>query len=215
MIEVSSLSYAYDVNTALVFPDFKLAKGEKCLLLGESGSGKTTLLHLLGGLLKSQRGKITINNNDITQLSASALDQFRGRNIGLIFQRNHLVRALTVKRNLQLAPYLAGLKQDESRIDAVLLQLNLFEKRDANVSALSQGQAQRVAIARAVLNRPSVIIADEPTSALDDKNCYRVMDLLIEVAAENNATLIIATHDQRLKANITNQIQLKGIPDFI
>jgi len=177
-------------------------------LLGESGSGKTTLLHLLGGLLKSQRGNIEVGGTDIANLSESNLDRFRGKHYGFIFQRNHLIQALTVEKNLLMAPFLAGLEQDSARIDEVLEQLGIGEKKHARIQDLSLGQAQRVAIARAVLNKPAIIIADEPTSALDDKNCDKVSDLLISVAQQNNATLIIATHDQRLRSKISNLIQL-------
>lgn len=177
-------------------------------MLGESGSGKTTLLHLLGGLLKSQQGSIEVNGTDITKLYESALDRFRGQHYGFIFQRNHLISALSVEKNLLMAPFLAGFKQDRERVEEVLTQLGIAEKRHSAINELSLGQAQRVAIARAILNKPSLILADEPTSALDDKNCDRVSDLLLSVADKNKATLIIATHDQRLKNKIKNLIQL-------
>lgn len=210
MIEVCGLSYAYPSGKRIKFADFSIKKTEQWLLLGESGSGKTTLLHLMGGLLRSQEGKIAIRDTDITQLSESKLDHFRGAHMGFIFQRNHLISALTVKRNLLMAPFLAGLKQDEGRVEEVLSQLDLADKKNARVSELSQGQAQRVAIARAVLNKPTVIFADEPTSALDDKNCERVIRLLIDAANQNHATLIVATHDQRLKSRIPSQLVLSN-----
>jgi putative ABC transport system ATP-binding protein len=178
------------------------------LLLGESGSGKTTLLHLLGGLLKSQKGSLEVIGTDISKLSEHQLDRFRGQHYGFIFQRNHLIQALTVERNLLMAPFLAGLNQSSERVDEVLDELGIADKKHARIQDLSLGQAQRVAIARAVLNKPAVILADEPTSALDDKNCDRVSDLLVSVANQNKATLIIATHDQRLKDKVRNQIQL-------
>jgi ABC-type lipoprotein export system ATPase subunit len=208
MISVKRLGYSYTGGNSIEFSDFTISKGSHWLLLGESGSGKTTLLHLLGGLLKSQQGSIEVEGTDITQLSESQLDHFRGKHYGFIFQRNHLISSLTVEKNLLMAPFLAGLKQDEERIEKVLSQLNLEQKKNSKINELSYGQAQRVAIARAVLNKPSLILADEPTSALDDKNCDKVIDLLLEVAAQNNSTLIVATHDQRLKSKIKNQIQL-------
>ena len=131
--------------------------------------------------------------------------------MGFIFQRNHLISALSVENNLILSPYLAGLPVEDERINAVLMNLGLKEKRKSKVTQLSQGQAQRVAIARAVLNKPSIILADEPTSALDDKNCDRVISLLMDVAKENGSTLIVATHDQRVKNKINNLIQLKAL----
>lgn len=208
MIKTTSLSYSYNPEKKIQFSDLIIQTGQQFLLLGESGSGKTTLLHLLGGLLKSQQGTIEVNNTDITKLTESGLDRFRGQHYGFIFQRNHLINALSVERNLLMAPFLAGLTQDLSRVEEVLSQLGISEKRKSRIQDLSLGQAQRVAIARAVLNKPSVILADEPTSALDDKNCDRVSDLLLAVAGQNKATLIIATHDQRLKNKVKNLIQL-------
>ena len=176
--------------------------------MGESGSGKTTLLHLLGGLLRSQEGTIDVNGTEINHLSEAQLDRFRGKNIGFIFQKNLLINALSVRNNLLMAPLLAGIPQDNSRVETVLSQLSLLEKASVNVKELSHGQAQRVAIARAVINRPPLILADEPTSALDDKNCERVIDLLLEASQVNQATLVVATHDQRLKTKIQNHLQL-------
>jgi putative ABC transport system ATP-binding protein len=144
----------------------------------------------------------------LSSLSETALDKFRGKSMGFIFQRNHLITALTVEKNLAMAPYLAGLPVQAQRIEEVLNKLGLQDKRRSNVTQLSQGQAQRVAIARAVLNKPSIIMADEPTSALDDRNCERVIHLLMEVADEHQSTLVVATHDQRLKDKIHKQIRL-------
>jgi putative ABC transport system ATP-binding protein len=209
MINVQRLAYAYSPEKTIRFPDFAINKGEQCLLLGESGSGKTTLLHLVGGLLRSQgQGTISVGGTDITQLSEPALDHFRGRHMGFIFQKNHLITALTVRKNLLMAPFLSGLAQDEQRLAEVLRELGLEEKADADVRKLSQGQAQRVAIARAVINKPDIILADEPTSALDDKNCHRVIELLLHVAQHHQSTLLIATHDQRLKSMIQQQVVL-------
>lgn len=208
MIKTGSIYYSYATEKRIQFSDLTIQTGEQFLLLGESGSGKTTLLHLLGGLLRSQHGSIEVNGTDITKLSESGLDRFRGQHYGFIFQRNHLISALSVERNLLMASFLAGLKQDSHRVDEVLSQLGIAERKKSRIQDLSLGQAQRVAIARAVLNKPSIILADEPTSALDDKNCDRVSDLLLSVADQNKATLIIATHDQRLKNKVKNLIQL-------
>ncbi|WP_333819712.1 ABC transporter ATP-binding protein [Ohtaekwangia sp.] len=208
MISVHNLSFHYTAGNAIRFPDFTVAKGEHCLLLGESGSGKTTLLHLLGGLLRHYTGSVQVDHTELSQLSETSLDRFRGQHIGFIFQRNHLIPALTVEKNLMMAPYLAGIRINEERITEVLSGLGLTEKRKSSVTQLSHGQAQRVAIARAVLNKPSIIFADEPTSALDDKNCDRVIHLLMDVASQNQSTLLVATHDQRLKEKISKQIRL-------
>jgi putative ABC transport system ATP-binding protein len=212
MIKVSNLLYQYKgADKQIRFPDFEVPTGETSLLLGESGSGKTTLLHLIGGLLRSQVGNIVIADSDITQLNESALDRFRANHIGFIFQRNHLINALSVKKNVAMAPYLAGEKSFDLRIEEVLVQLGLADKQHAKINQLSVGQAQRVAIARAIINKPNLILADEPTSALDDTNCERAIHLLMDLAKKNNATLLVATHDQRLKSIVPKQIVLPQI----
>jgi ABC-type lipoprotein export system ATPase subunit len=208
MITVSKLSFSYPAQSRISFPDFTVGKGEHCLLLGESGSGKTTLLHLMGGLLRGYTGTLQIDNIELSTLSESGLDRFRGTHIGFIFQKNHLISALSVEENVIMSPYLAGIPINRQHAHEVLTELGLAGKNKSSVKEISQGQAQRVAIARAVMNHPSIILADEPTSALDDKSCERVIGLLLDVATRNNATLVVATHDQRLKDKIKKQIIL-------
>jgi len=210
MISVSNLNYGYSQDKILYFPDFTVERKDHCLLLGDSGSGKTTLLHLLGGLLRSQQGTIVINGTDITQLKDQQLDRFRGQHIGFVFQKSHLITSINVRDNLLLTFFLAGVKKDNAKVQQTLSSLDLSEHANAKITELSQGQLQRAAIARAVLNNPSVILADEPTSALDDKNCHRVLKLLVDSAEDSGATLLIATHDQRLKNEFRRQIILKG-----
>jgi ABC-type lipoprotein export system ATPase subunit len=208
MVNIQHLTFSYRSNQTISFPSFSLNKGEHCLLLGESGSGKTTLLHVMGGLLRGYAGTVQINSTELSSLSESALDSFRGKNMGFIFQRNHLINALSVEKNLMMAPYLAGIKTDQVHVRDVLKELGLEEKRESSVTEISHGQAQRVAIARALMNNPAMILADEPTSALDDKNCERVINLLLELASRHNSTLVVATHDQRLKNKISKHILL-------
>ncbi len=208
MMHVTNLRYSYDGSRFITFPDLHIACGSHWLLLGESGSGKTTLLHLLGGLLRGGQGSIVVEGTDITSFSESELDQFRGQHIGFVFQRSHLMAALSVEENLLMAPYLAGKRQDRHRVREVLEKLGLAEKRHSKIKELSQGQAQRVAIARALMNKPSLLLADEPTSALDDSNCDRVIELLLNAVKETNTTVLVATHDQRLKSHIQNRIEL-------
>ena len=169
------------------------------------------MLHLMSGLLKIQQGRVEIAGQDLALLSESELDRFRGQHVGFIFQKNHLISALSVEKNLLMAPFLANVRQSNSRVEEVLKELSLEEKRTSGILQLSQGQAQRVAIARAVLNRPDVIFADEPTSALDDENCARVIRLLLDVSAHSRSTLVVATHDQRLKAVIADQVLIQNV----
>lgn len=208
MIQVSDVSYSFGNGVDIRFPDFRVERGEQCLLLGESGSGKTTLLHLIGGLLRGYKGSILLDDVELSSLSESKLDRFRGQKIGFIFQRNHLIQALTVEKNLMMAPYLSGLQFDKVGMRTALENLGLKGREGSKVTQLSQGQAQRVAIARAVMNHPSLILADEPTSSLDDRNCDRVIHLLMNMAAKNNSTLLVATHDQRLKSIIEQTVHL-------
>lgn len=208
MISIKSLTFSYGDQTPLGFPDFSITKGESALLLGESGCGKTTLLHLLGGLLEPYQGEIKIDGHELSQWQGAQRDAFRGKNIGYVFQRNHLIGSLTVKQNLLLAPYLIGQHQSISDVLSLLDRFGIATQANKKISALSAGQRQRVAIARAVLNKPKVLLADEPTSALDDKHCETVIDLLQQLAVEHSTTLIIATHDQRLKSKIKTVIQL-------
>ncbi len=208
MIQVSNLKHTYNRDTSIIFPDFELGKGEKMLLLGQSGCGKTTLLHILGGLMRSQEGEVSIGGTSLKSLGSSEMDKFRGRHIGIVFQKPHFVKSLTVMENLMLTQKLAGIKIDKSAIWKLLDQLNIGHKAESKTNNLSQGEQQRVAIARALVNEPDIILADEPTSALDDKNTYEVIALLEEQASEKNATLIIVTHDNRLKERFQNRIEL-------
>lgn len=208
MLATKNLKYTYNDDVALSFPDIECQKGERWLLLGQSGSGKTTLLHLLGGLRTAKDGDVIVNGTSLKSLTQEALDQFRGQHIGIIFQKAHFIKALTVEENLALAQSLADKPVDRNRIKALLDRLNVSHKLKSKPDQLSIGEQQRVAIARALVNKPAVILADEPTSALDDVNCDEVVQLLEQQAAEENATLLIVTHDGRLKEKFEHQIIL-------
>jgi len=144
-------------------------------------------------------------------LNGSALDKFRGQNIGIIFQQNHFVDALTVLENVILAQSLAGQRTNKKAALDLLVRLNIGHKANINIRELSQGEKQRVAIARALINKPKVILADEPTSALDDINCEEVLNLLHEQAKAVGSALIVVTHDTRLKDKIANHIILQTL----
>lgn len=208
MLQTNQLQFSYTGAQTLTFPDFTCQKGEQWLLLGQSGSGKTTLLHLLGGLLSPTKGEVKVGDTTLKSLSTAALDKFRGKHIGIIFQKAHFVRSLTVQENLILAQQLAGVAIDKNRIGELLNRLNVGHKLHAKTNELSQGEQQRVAIARAIVNQPEVILADEPTSALDDENCEEVIQLLEEQAAAVGATLLVVTHDGRLKERFEKQIRI-------
>ena len=145
-------------------------------------------------------GSVTVNGTDIGALAESARDRWRGRTVGLVPQRLHLVGALDVRDNLRLAQTLAGLPVDDARITALLEAVGVIDLARRFPSQLSQGQAQRVAIARAVVNRPALLLADEPTANLDDAHAAQALELLRGQAIEAGATLVVASHDARVTA---------------
>ncbi|WP_343567716.1 ATP-binding cassette domain-containing protein [Sphingobacterium sp.] len=209
IVSTTQLSFQYPNSTSIEFPDIHIEKGQHTLLLGDSGSGKTTLLNILGGLSRPETGLVKINNQDLSLLSNSKLDQFRAQYIGFIFQEAHLLRNLTLLENIKLAQSLAGKRIDLNAIHFILTQLQLDQKSDAYPNELSRGQLQRAAIARSVINKPALLIADEPTAALDDNNTYRVLELLLSIADTAGSTLLITTHDKRIKDQFSKMYLLK------
>lgn len=208
MIRTSSLTFAYPGQSPVFFPDVSCERNEHALILGPSGTGKTTLLHLLGGILSPASGEITIGGTALHTLRGHNLDSFRGRHIGIIFQKPHFIRSLTAIENLLLAQSLSGNKSDKSRALSLMDRLAIARNAYKKTTAMSIGEQQRLAIARALINNPAVILADEPSSALDDQNCRQMIDLLLEVATESNANLIVVTHDSRIKNSIDKKIYL-------
>lgn len=208
MIKTKDLAFSYQGKVNFNFPDIQIENGETLLITGGSGKGKTTLLHLLGGLLRPKRGSILIDETSIATLSDKKLDQFRGKNIGLVLQQSHFVEAFSVLENISMASWLATGKKSEEKAKSLLKQLDLEDQMHKLTSQLSIGQQQRVSIARALINEPKLLLADEPTSSLDDENAFKVADLLSNLSKEYKASLIIVTHDQRLKDRFSNQISL-------
>lgn len=195
-------------ETTLEYPEFEIDAGEHTLILGNSGSGKTTLLHMIGGLMKPSTGDIVIDGISFKKMSESQLDRFRAQNIGIVFQKPHLIASLTVQENLHLARYLAGAKEGRAKTKELLEDLGILDLNDRKVYQISQGQAQRVSIARALINGPRLLLADEPTASLDDESCTRVINLLQEQAEKHRSTLVIATHDQRVKGSFKRGLSL-------
>ncbi len=208
LVEISFLRAGYGGAAVVSIEELNLQPGEHTLLLGPSGCGKTTLLNVLAGLALPISGSVKIESRDITRLSASERDKFRGQRIGLVMQRLHLISALSVLDNLKLAQRLAGRALDAQRIDETLRTLGIEDKAKKYPRQLSQGEAQRVAIARAVINRPALILADEPTSALDDSHCEAAISLLFAQATQYGATLMVATHDARIKPRFARVVTL-------
>ncbi|WP_026288373.1 ABC transporter ATP-binding protein [Polaribacter irgensii] len=209
MIQTENLTYQYKKRGAILsFPNIALEKGKNLLILGESGIGKTTLLHLLAGLLKPVTGNVFIDNTDLNALKSNKLDKFRGKNIGLVFQKKHAIVSLNVFNNLKARLLFSNALVHNKKIEIVLKQLGLSELKKNKISELSEGQLQRLGIALSVIHNPKVLLADEPTSSLDDKNCKIVIKLLKNQAKQTNANLIVITHDHRIKSFFQNSITL-------
>jgi putative ABC transport system ATP-binding protein len=208
MFALHDVRHSYAGSEALRVSAWQAEQGAHWLLLGPSGSGKTTLLHILAGILRPDAGSVSVAGQALAELGSAGLDRFRGRNIGIVLQRLHLIASLTVMNNLLLAQRLAGMPQDRARAREALASVGMDGRASAYPHQLSHGQAQRVAVARAVVNRPRLLLADEPTSNLDDAHCGQALDLLEAQAHACGATLVIATHDQRIRARITRHYQL-------
>jgi len=179
----------------------KLARGEIVLVMGPSGSGKTTLLSMLGGLLRPSAGEIVIDGVDIAALPERELPPFRAKTFGFIFQDFNLLAALRARENVEVALNLDGARGGAARerATALLDTFGLAARREFDVEQLSGGEKQRVAIARAIANHPALILADEPTANLDSAHGAETMRLLRRLAKEDGTTVVIVSHDERLR----------------
>ena len=200
MIEAHELAYRYPGGPALAFPDAQVEQGGTLLLQGRSGAGKSTWLALVAGLLTPTAGRLRVAGQDLTALARGGRDTWRGRTIGFLPQRLHLSDALSVERNLALAFFAAGLPEDRGAIRQALDALEVGGLAQRRPQQLSGGQAQRVALARAILLQPRVLLADEPTASLDDDAAAAAVALLLATARRCGATLVLATHDARVRA---------------
>ncbi len=193
------------------FPDIDCPEHAQLLLLGQSGSGKTTLLHVLCGMLQATAGEVRIKGQNLVTMTERERDAFRGRHFGIVFQKSHFVQSLTVLENLAIPAFLLGDTFDLQGAQALLDRLGIGHKAHDRPRDLSTGEQQRAGIARALIHKPSIVLADEPTSALDDQSTQAVIALLEEQASTLGATLIIVTHDQRLKDRYERRIELTDI----
>jgi ABC-type lipoprotein export system ATPase subunit len=208
MLTVRGLAHRYGAQEVLRVDDWTVPAGGRALVLGPSGSGKTTLLHILAGLLQPTGGSVAVSDEEVSRLKGAALDRWRGRNVGIVLQALHLVSHLTVRANVRLAQYLAHLPQDDAAVDRALAALGVADKAERRPHELSQGERQRVAVARAVVNGPKLLLADEPTSSLDDAAAERAVALLTGEAERAGATLVVVTHDARVKKHFQQTLEL-------
>ena len=196
--------------TVLQGVSISVERGEFVALRGASGAGKSTLLHLIGGLDTADSGEITVAGQPFHQMSASKLARFRTEKIGFIFQAYHLMPEFDALENVSIPGRIARHPVEDvlKRAKGLLDRVGLGKRLDHRPRELSGGEQQRVAIARALVNDPQVIIADEPTGNLDSHTGGDILDLLSEIRAERNTTLLIATHDPKVAERAPRVVQL-------
>ena len=204
VIQVKNLVKTYGAGETAVHAlkgvDLDVFKSELLLLLGASGSGKTTLISIIGCILSATSGSCRIHGIETIGLPQSKLQKIRLENIGFIFQGFNLFPALTAAENVEIALDVKGVRggSTKKRAAELLERVGLKEKLKTHPADLSGGQKQRVAIARALAGEPKIILADEPTAALDSDSGKLIMDLLQELAHEQNRSVIVVTHDNRI-----------------
>ena len=211
ILQVESLKKHYgkepNITKALNGISFQVVKGEFLGIMGSSGSGKTTLLNCLATIIKPTDGSIQMQEKDLGQLKGSQLADYRGKEIGYLFQNFELLDNLTAKENILLPLSLHKVDANESKVRLELLSqyLDISELLDKFPSQLSGGQRQRVAAARALILDPKIVFADEPTGALDSKNASILMQKLSEMNQVEETTILMVTHDS-VAASFCNRI---------
>jgi putative ABC transport system ATP-binding protein len=179
--------------------DLNVRMGELLMLVGPSGCGKTTLISVIAGILDQDEGECLVFEQNLQRMGQNERTQYRGRNIGFVFQAYNLLPALTAAENVAIPLLINGMSRQEAlpKAQDMLVRVGLEERRDALPAQLSGGQQQRVAIARALIHDPKLVVCDEPTSALDHDTGQKVMELLRTVAVGSDRALVVVTHDSR------------------
>jgi putative ABC transport system ATP-binding protein len=198
MLISENISFSIDGQKLFSNINFKIETGKDLLITGPSGIGKTTLLSILSGLQKPTHGNVLYNDINLYNLAENKIDDFRGKQLGIIFQNFNLINTFTIKQNLQLVNTALN-KKDNNHIYELLKRVGLADKSHIKVSNLSIGEKQRVAVARAFIGKPKWIFCDEPTSSLDDKNTAIIINLIKEESLRYKASLVLITHDKRIQ----------------
>jgi putative ABC transport system ATP-binding protein len=215
MIQCRGVSKSYHKGITVVTPlealDLDVPKGEFLALMGPSGSGKTTLLNLLSGIDSPTEGSLVIAGAEIGKLPRRELTKWRANHVGYIFQLYHLVPVLTAFENVELPLLLSPMSKKErhERVATALSLVGLGDRIHHTPSELSGGQEQRVAIARAIVADPPLLVADEPTGDLDRESATRILDLLRQLAAEFDKTIVMVTHDAKAAAAADRTLHLE------
>ncbi len=201
VLQVESITKVYgkgdNKTEALKGISFDVLKGEFLGIMGASGSGKTTLLNCIATMIKPTSGKILLSNIDISSFKGGELADYRGKEIGYLFQEFELLDNLTARENIVLPLSLHGMtgKQAERELQELATRLDIVDVLDKFPSQMSGGQKQRAAAARSLISNPSIVLADEPTGALDSKNSRILMNKLSTINREQQKTIVMVTHD--------------------
>jgi putative ABC transport system ATP-binding protein len=199
MLICENLSFSIHGHKLFSNINFKIKNEKDLLITGPSGIGKTTLLSILCGLQQPTAGNIFYNDICLYNLAENKIDEFRGNQLGIVFQNFNLINTFTIKQNLQLANTALDLKDNDHMYD-LLQRVGLADKSHVTVSKLSIGEKQRVAIARAFIGKPKWVFCDEPTSSLDDNNTDMIIQLIKEECQRYKSSLILITHDKRIQS---------------
>jgi lipoprotein-releasing system ATP-binding protein len=191
---------------------FEIPAGLSVAVSGQSGSGKSTLLNILGGLDRTDGGRVCIGGDEITALAEKGLAEYRSRRVGFIFQFHYLLKDFTALENVMIPAYIGGMKKKAAleKARALLSDVKLDDRAGHFPSQLSGGERQRVAVARSMINDPGVILADEPTGNLDPDNSAMVAELLYTSAEKWGKTLIVVTHDEKVAARASIRYTLEN-----
>ncbi len=206
IIELVNVSKIYRMGNEKIYAvdnvSFDIKKGEFCCLLGTSGSGKSTLLNLMAGIEKATSGKIIIKGKNIPKMNENSLARFRQRYLGFVFQAYNLIHSMTALENVEFPLVFKRVPAKKRRKLAkeMLVKVGLGSRLAHKPKEMSGGQQQRVGIARAFVAMPEIVFADEPTGNLDTKTTIEVMELIKQMARDNNQTIVMVTHDRSLAA---------------
>ena len=205
------MSYNTDNNLIKVLQDVSLEVDHKdtVSIVGESGSGKTSLIMLIGGLEKATSGKIQFKEFEISNLNEDQISEIRRKNIGIVFQSFYLIPNYTALENVSLTLEINRISNPEQKAKDMLSRFGLGQRLNNLPSQLSGGEQQRVAIARSIVMKPQLILADEPTGNLDSENSNLISKILFDYVNEEQASLIVATHDDKLASQAKRKIKIK------
>ncbi|HIK67722.1 MAG TPA: ABC transporter ATP-binding protein [Flavobacteriales bacterium] len=210
MIKVNNIKKSFGDLEVLKGITINVAKGEVVSIVGASGAGKTTLLQILGTLDTPSYGELVISGQTVSNLSRTALANFRNKHIGFVFQFHRLLPEFTALENVMMPAWIAGVKDAiaEKRGKELLSELGLADREMHLPSELSGGEQQRVAVARSLMNKPDVLLADEPSGNLDSENAGVLHDLFFELRDKLGLTVIIVTHNEDLAARADRTLRM-------